>query len=73
MKASLKEDPDFVRTHQVKDIVKLQKMLKNINFNYKKSEEPIKTLFQAEKDFINMRQHKMDVTEYFERLNPSAR
>ena len=42
MKASLKEDSDFVRSHQEKDIVKLRKMLKNINFNYKKSEEPIK-------------------------------
>ena len=44
MKASLKEDDDFKRAHQEKDVIKLCKLLKTINFNYKKSEEPIKTL-----------------------------
>lgn len=64
MNATLKEDPDYERAHKKKDVVKLRKLLKNINFNYKKSEEPIKTLCQANKDLTNMRQYKMDLTEY---------
>ena len=44
MKASLKEDDDFERSFKEKDVIKLRKMLKNVNFNYKNSEEPIKTL-----------------------------
>ena len=68
MKASLKEDDDFERAHQEKDVIKLRKLLKTINFNYKKSEEPIKTLWQANKDYINLQQNKIDVTKYFERL-----
>ena len=38
MKASLKEDNDFERVFNEKDVIKLRKMQKNVNFNYKKSE-----------------------------------
>ena len=34
MKASLKEDPDYKRSFQEKDVFALRKMLKNVNFNY---------------------------------------
>jgi hypothetical protein len=46
-------------------VLTLRKLLKNINFNYRRSEEPIKTLWQADKDFINLKQQKMDLTTYF--------
>ena len=65
MKASLKEDDDFDPSFNEKDVIKLRKMLKNVNFNYKKSEEPIKTLWQANKDLINLRQHTLDLPEYY--------
>ena len=73
MKGSLNEDPEFERAHQEKDVLKLRKILKNINFNYKRSEEPIKTLWQADKDFINLRQHKMDLTTYFEKFKATKK
>ena len=63
MKASLKEDDDSERSFNEKDVIKLRKMLKHVNFDYKKSEEPIKTLWQANKDLINLRQHKLDLPE----------
>ena len=44
MKGSLTEDPEFERVHQDKVVLKLQKPLKNSNFNYRRSKEPIKTL-----------------------------
>ena len=46
----------------------LGKLLKNINFNYRRSEEPIRTLLQANKDFINLKQQKMNPTAYFEKF-----
>ena len=42
--------------------------MKNINFNYKRSKEPIKALWQVDKGFINLCQHKMDLTTYFEQF-----
>ena len=45
-----------------------RKLLKNINFNYRRSEEPLKTLWQTNKDFINLKQQKMDPTTYFEKF-----
>ena len=56
MKGSLTEDPKFERAHQEKDVLKLRKLLKNISFNYKRGEEPITTLWQVDKDVINLRQ-----------------
>ena len=68
MKSSLKEDTDFERAHNEKDVITLRTLLKNVNFDYKKTEEPIKTLWQAEKDLINMRQYKMDLTDYYNKF-----
>ena len=68
MKGSLKEDKDYQRAFDKKDVIALRKILKAINFNYKKSEEPIKTLWQANKDLFNMRQYKMDLQEYYEKF-----
>ena len=68
MKASLNEDADYERAYNEKDVIKLRKMLKAVNFNYKKGEEPIKTLWQANKDLINMKQHKTGLQEYYEKF-----
>ena len=58
MRGTLKEDDDFKCAYNAKDVYALQKMLKAINFNYKKSKEPIKTMWQAIKNLILMNQHK---------------
>ena len=42
----------------------LRKLFKKTNFNYRRSKEPIKTLWQANKYFINLKQHKTDLTTY---------
>ena len=68
MKGSLTKDPEFEKAHQEKDVLKLKKLLKNINFNYKRSKELIKTLWQADKYFIILKQHKMDLTSYFKQF-----
>ena len=68
MKGSLKEDKDYQRAFNEKDVIALRKILKAVNFNYRKSEEPIKTLWQANKDLVNMRQYKMDLQEYYEKF-----
>ena len=41
-------------------------MLKAINFNYKKSKEPIKTMWQTTKNLILVKQHKKDIQKYYE-------
>ena len=64
MKGTLTKDPGFEVAHQEKDMLTLRKLFKNINFNYRRSEE-LKTLWQADKDFINPKQHKMDLTTHF--------
>jgi hypothetical protein len=53
MKGSITKDPEFKRAHQEKDMLELQKLLHNINFNYRRSREPLKTLWQVDKDFIS--------------------
>ena len=57
-RGTLKEDDNFGRAYKAKAVVALQKMLKAINFNYKKSEDPTKTIWQAIKDLILIKQHK---------------
>ena len=68
MKGTLTEDPEFKKAHQEKDVLMLRKLLNNINFNYRRSEEPIKTIWQAADDFINLKQQKMDLATYFKRF-----
>ena len=68
MEGTLTKDPEFEKAHQEKDVLTLRKLLKNINFNYRRSEEPIKTLWQAHNDFINLKHQEMDLTTYFEKV-----
>jgi hypothetical protein len=49
-------------------VLKLRKLPNNINFNYKRSEDPINTLWQADNDFINLHQHKIGITTYFKKF-----
>ena len=49
MRGTLREYDDFERAYNEKDVIALQIMLKAINFNYKKSEEPIKMMWHATK------------------------
>ena len=44
MKGTLTKDQEFEKAHQEKDVLTPRKLFKNINFNYRRSEEPIKTL-----------------------------
>jgi hypothetical protein len=45
MKGSLSEDQEFERAHQKEDVLKLQKLLNNTRFNYRRSDKPIKALW----------------------------
>ena len=73
MGATLKEDADFERAYNAKDVIALQKMLKAINFNYKKSKEPIKTTWQATTDFILAKQHTKGCLEILLGFNSQQR
>ena len=44
MKGALIKDLEFEKAHQEKDVLTLRKLLKHINFNYRRSKEPIETL-----------------------------
>ena len=44
MKGTFTKDPESEKTHQEEDVLTLRKLLNKINFNYRGSEEPIKTL-----------------------------
>merc|ERR1712194_534641 len=58
MRGTLKEYDDLERAYNEKDVIALRTMLKKVNFNYKKTEEPIKTMWQATKDLILTKQKK---------------
>ena len=73
MKASLKEDPDYKRSFQEKDVFALRKMLKNVNFNYKNTEEPFKTLMIATKDMMNLRQNDSTLQDYFAKFEATRK
>ena len=68
LKASLEEDPEFKKAHKTKDVLKLRNILRVVTFHYRKSEEPIKTLWKANKDFLNLCQHRMDITDYYKKF-----
>ena len=55
MKGSFTEDPAFEKVHQEKDVLELHKLLNTINFNYWRNEESNKTLWQTDKDFIDLK------------------
>ena len=73
MKASLKEDPDFERAFQEKDVLALRKMLKNTNYNYKQTEEPFKTLVMATKDLMNLKQIDSKLQDYFTKFEATRK
>ena len=51
-KGSLIEDQELERAHQEKNVLKLQKLPNNTNFDYNRSKEPSKSLWQVDNDFI---------------------
>ena len=53
---TLTKDQEIERAHQEKDLMAMRKLPRNINFNYRRSKEAIKSLWQADKDFINLKQ-----------------
>ena len=66
MRVTLKENDNFERAYNAKDVITPRKMLKTSNFNYKKIKKPIKTMWQATKDLMLMKQHKKDIHKYYE-------
>jgi hypothetical protein len=69
IKASLAEHPDFKRTDQEKNVIKLYKILQGVNFSYRSNQEPILTMWNAKVDFIKLRQKpQQSVQEYYERF-----
>ena len=70
MRGTLKEYDDFERAYNERDVVALRIMLKKVNFIYKKNEEPIKTMWQATKDLILMKQHKNTFENMMRILRP---
>ena len=68
MKASLENDPGFKAAHKVKDIIKLRAILRTVTFHYRKSEEPIKTLWKANRDFMNLQQQRTNITDYYNKF-----
>ena len=68
MKASIKQNPDYERAHNEKDVFALRRMLREVNFNYRRTEEPIKTLVTATKDMFLLRQNDSSLQEYYEKF-----
>ena len=69
MKSTLAEDVKFDTANKEKDVISLRKILQSVNFSYRSSEEPIKTMWQAKVDFIKLRQQKhQSVQEYYEKF-----
>ena len=73
MKATLKENSDYERAFQEKDVIALRKMLKYVNFNYKKTEEPFKTLVTATKDLMNLRQNDSTLQDYYTKFEATRK
>ena len=65
MRASLKENPDYTRAYNEKDVFALRKMLKEVNFKYKRTEEPFKTLVTAQRDLTNTKQNDTALQDYY--------
>ena len=54
MKASLKEDNRFKMANKEKDVISIKMIPKKATFHYRSSEEPVKPLWKAQKDFFNL-------------------
>ena len=70
---TLTKDPEFEKSHIEKDVLTPRKLPKNINFNYRRNKEPVKTLWQANKDFINQKKQKMNFITYFEKYKSTKK
>ena len=68
MKGSITKDPDFKNAYQEKDVLTLRNLLNNINVNYKRSKEPIRTMWQEDKNLINPKQQNVDLPTCFEKF-----
>ena len=68
MKHSMSEDANFEGVNRIKDVIALRKILKAVNFNIVRNEEPFKTLWMANRDFVNFKQSRMSPTEYYEKF-----
>ena len=66
MEVSLKMDTDYESAYTKKDVIALRIMLETVNFNHKKSKEPIKTRWNATRDLINLKKHKAYVQGDYE-------
>ena len=65
MRTTLMENSNYERAFQEKDVFTLRKMLKAVNYNYRKTEEPFKTLVVATKEMMQLRQNDMTLQEYY--------
>ena len=54
IKSSLAKDAAFKQANEVKNLINLYKILQNVNFSYKSSQEPILSIWNAKKDFMNL-------------------
>ena len=63
MKSSMREDASFERINSVKDVIALRKILKTVNCKIVCNKEPFKTLWKANKDFIDFKQLRLSPNE----------
>ena len=68
MKHSMSVDASFEGVDRIKDVIALRKILKAVNFNIVHNEEPFKTLWMVNRDFVNFKQSRMGPTEYYEKF-----
>ena len=68
MRSSLEEDPGYKEAHKKKDVIKLRNILKSVTFHFRKSEEPIKTLWRVNRDFYTFKQRRLDITDYYKQF-----
>jgi len=54
MKTCLAEHNDWDKVHQKKDLIRLLKMLRNVNFTYRSNQEPVLSMWVAKNDFIKL-------------------
>ena len=65
MKNSLLEFDGYKKAYQEKNVLELRRMLKAINFNYKKTEHPIKMLVTAKRDLMSFKQFDSPLEDYY--------
>ena len=68
MKSSMSEDAGYEQANKDKDVIAIRKIIKTANFDYRRSEEPFKTLFTATREFMNMYQNDTPTVEYYKKF-----